>query len=700
LRLLTGGRDERALYPSAERNGLEMLYCLLQRLLVLTVAVLPLACGHGGSRRSAVDGSSRPQQAFVFASDRTGAWAPYADNLSASALTPLLKRLPGLSARSATDESGASLSEGLAWSPDGSKVAVGGVDALWIVDLTTGATLKLRYGFGPTWSADGTKLVYEDNFSTYVVNSNGTDRRKLVDESSTSSSPAISPNGAQVAYDAGNGIAIVPATGGAPRLIAPYSEGVVDALSWSPSGDAIAYSVGSGRGAYVVRPDGSDRRRIAVTTPSSSDIVSLAWSPDGGELATTCGLDLCRVNRDGSDALKLTHSFAGEASFAPAWSPDGSEIAYLRGRGGPEGTDVFVVKVDGTDNHPLTSAFPDGGNNVAVAWRTAPIHLVQHNPPLHMIDVAPTRSISDEDVVTHLSALGSRSAFTKRAVNGDNSCAVGLWTPQIRTKWRNLCWSNGFYGHEPGQPLPIRSGAAWVRVSWARYSENDELVLAKVGRKPSIVHHRRPNPLEANFVIGRPVMTPLGIEFSSQSGSAMTLWRVVGRRQVVVAKRLERGVLESAYRNLLAVLTRRGEILVLTDDGRLTARFNGHRVANVAISAGGIFGITQSNVLERWTPLGRRLRAYQLVRRATSAAHLEDADGQCVAYAAGAAVHLFRLSNGRDVVVSEPMSAEPVHAQLERAGLYLSYDEKYSQMTGRVMFFPRAEIERLLMNRA
>jgi hypothetical protein len=72
-----------------------------------------------------------------------------------------------------------------------------------------------------------------------------------------------------------------------------------------------------------------------------------------------------------------------------------------------------------------------------------------------------------------------------------------------------------------------------------------------------------------------------------------------------------------------------------------------------------------------------------LIRRATSPARLEDADGQYVVYVAGAAVHLFRLSDGRDVVVNEPTSAGPVHAQLERSGLYLSYNETYSRMTGR-----------------
>jgi hypothetical protein len=180
----------------------------------------------------------------------------------------------------------------------------------------------------------------------------------------------------------------------------------------------------------------------------------------------------------------------------------------------------------------------------------------------------------------------------------------------------------------------------------------------------------------------------------------MALWRVVGNHRVVVASGLEAGVVESAYGHLLAARARNGDILVVADDGHVRARFKGLGVASVAISAAGIVGITRSNVLERWTFGGRRVRSYQLVRRATSPARVEDADGQYVVYVAGAAVHLFRLSDRRDVVVNEPTSAAPVHAQLEPSGLYVSYSETYSRTAGRVVFFPRAEIERALINRA
>src|SRR5260370_39952452 len=63
-------------------------------------------------------GVSRSQPtAVVFLSDRTGRSVPYADNLAASALTPLAKAFP---AYARTTDSSA-----VAWSPGGSKVAIG-----------------------------------------------------------------------------------------------------------------------------------------------------------------------------------------------------------------------------------------------------------------------------------------------------------------------------------------------------------------------------------------------------------------------------------------------------------------------------------------------------------------------------------------------------------------------------------------------
>jgi hypothetical protein len=516
----------------------------------------------------------------------------------------------------------------------------------------------------------------------------------------------MSPDGSAVAYGDRDGLVIVSADGKSRRLVvAKTTPGGLDAVSWSPKGDAIAYAVCcvAGTGLYVVRPDGTNQRRVAVATPTNlgepgADFAA-AWSPDGQQLVTNCGHELCRVGADGGDPATLTQSFARESSFAPAWSSDGNQVAYLHGRGSPSGNDVYVMNVDGSGNRALTRTFPDGGDNVAPGWRTARITLKQCNRPLRLVDLNATRSTSSGNLITLLGARASSAAF----VEGDAdfaSCGVRLWAPHLTARWRNLCVHDPYpEGATPGRPLPTASGAAWVRQAYARDAEFDDVVLAPIGGKPAAVRRpRSARKLAQELWLGPLLVTPLGIECSAQSnrGSRMDLWRLVGHRLVVVATGLVPGVVESAYHGLLAARTRRGEIEVLTDEGRLVARFKGRGATGVAVSAAGIVGVTASNVLERWTFRGGRVRTYQLVRRATTPARLEDADGQYAVYVAGAAIHVLRLTDGRDVVVDEPTSAAPVHAQLEQSGLYVSYSETYSATPGRVAFVPRTELQRAI----
>ncbi|MFC9342530.1 S9 family peptidase [Streptomyces sp. NPDC057020] len=64
----------------------------------------------------------------------------------------------------------------------------------------------------------------------------------------------------------------------------------VTEVSWSPSGEWIAYTVAPGGSGHTrvlcVRPDGSDRRALAGVEPGSSAYLG-CWAPDGSALAVT-----------------------------------------------------------------------------------------------------------------------------------------------------------------------------------------------------------------------------------------------------------------------------------------------------------------------------------------------------------------------------------------------------------------------------
>jgi hypothetical protein len=75
-------------------------------------------------------------------------------------------------------------------------------------------------------------------------------------------------------------------------------------------------------------------------------------------------------------------------------------------------------------------------------------------------------------------------------------------------------------------------------------------------------------------------------------------------------------------------------------------------------------------------------------------AELEDAAGDLVLYVAGAAIHVLRLSDGRDVVIHTPDATEPVFARLVSNGFFYAFNVAYAKRPGRLVFVTRADLDR------
>ncbi len=74
---------------------------------------------------------------------------------------------------------------------------------------------------------------------------------------------------------------------------------------------------------------------------------------------------------------------------------------------------------------------------------------------------------------------------------------------------------------------------------------------------------------------------------------------------------------------------------------------------------------------------------------------LEDVESGIAVYVLGRDVHLLRLSDGRDVTLAAA-GVGTVHAQLEPVGLWYSYAEPSSTLSGRVAFVPFRDVLRRL----
>lgn len=188
--------------------------------------------------------------------------------------------------------------------------------AIYVVDLQRRETRRLTPlgdNRSPSWSPDGRRIALSGadpgaaNSDIYIVDADGSDRQRLTNLPTDETQPAWSPRGDWIAFAA------------APKRGLASEEG----------------------GVFVVRPDGSDPRRISSTGDGD-----LAWSADGQHLLVTPSATLIDVTS--GDAIELANNGV-DAMFAP----EGEAILY---RSNDEGDwNLYAVNLDGGNRTRLTS---------------------------------------------------------------------------------------------------------------------------------------------------------------------------------------------------------------------------------------------------------------------------------------------------------------------------------------------------------
>jgi len=153
-------------------------------------------------------------------------------------------------------------------------------------------------------SPDASQIAFEGtadgNTDIYVVNSDGTDLRRLTDDPATDQYPAWSPDGSTIAYDnAGKDenvqdpqfsdtaeiYTVTPYGGPAHRIT--HNDGIDAAPSYSPDGTTIV--VESFAGLSMMDPDGSNYREVPV---AAKTVFTPRFSPDGRTIAFTSYKDV------------------------------------------------------------------------------------------------------------------------------------------------------------------------------------------------------------------------------------------------------------------------------------------------------------------------------------------------------------------------------------------------------------------------
>ncbi len=226
-------------------------------------------------------------------------------------------------------------------------------------------------------------------------------------------------------------------------------------LSWSPSGQYLAYvSFETGKPVVYVHELATGKRTVAANQRGSNS--APAWSPDGKYLAVVLTKDgvsqIYTVNPDGSNLKRLTRSSA--INTEPTFSGDGQFIYFTSDQGGSP--QVYRIRSDGSgspERVTFTGGFnarpvisPDGKQLAYVARRDSNFvicimnletrqEVIVSNGPK---DDSPSFAPNSRWVIFS-SRVGSRDLLSAASIDGRVRSRISLDTAGIRNPaWGRL----------------------------------------------------------------------------------------------------------------------------------------------------------------------------------------------------------------------------------------------------------------------
>lgn len=671
----------------------------MKRLLLILSLVAVAGATSGAGVRSATTAvehsAANPNGAVVFASNRHGDSDLYAVSMDGTGLTRLTNE--------PTDESRPLPS------PDGRHILFAGDEGPQVMEADGSSRRAIHdCSFSPeAWSSDSRHIVcsgYEEGI--IVVDTADGTFTQLSDSGST---PTWSPDGATIAYVDEYKLYVVPATGGARRRLGIRKLEEFAAPAWSPDSQRLAYVSADNENRdslWTIRSDGSGGRRVAQKVSENTP----SWSPDGSRIAFMKELAhytsaVYVVGSDGSGSHEVSKSLAGEYVSDPSWSADG-HVLYARTRfRSADESDIYAVSPTGRGGRALTHPFPTGGSNVTPTWMTGLQATGVEQPPLTM-PVPLKRKTAFSTAVVWTATDGTR-AVPRLAV--DEYPRLTIWNGATGRAQRGPLPCSGLYG--PGDIALAGNRLAWTCSEAGNTYYAVQVVTAHAGdRRGKTVASASGDPNEGGDDIIGLVGHGRSIVFSNQHKNDQgpsDPWVVLTHkakkcpgsdyyRSRSVCRRLGggRGMTTAVDRGRVVAVTRAGVVRTLSLGGRVLHRWSLGQGVLTARLRGRVLAVQHGATVDAYdAKTGAKIRSRELQADGGPTPFLLGVQGDLVVYRTGGAIHLLRLSDGRDKALLIPGAAPWLDASLEPGGLFVSWNKMHDPRPGRLAFIPLRAIE-------
>ena len=276
----------------------------------------------------------------------------------------------------------------------------------YVYTMAADGSDPVRLGSSPSMvgvpSPDGSRVAVtqqqaDGRWTSTVMGPDGSDPVSLPppDDSDLNLSPvAWSPDGAQLALEGWsdtdrtrNGIYTATPAGEdlSPLLTTMVPDGHAVPVAWSPDGTSLLFlqlpDDGDQGELYVLDGDSTQPRRLSAEGQHvwlNGFNVAGSWSPDSGSVAYTAsdatGSAAFVVPASGGEPVQI--SDLGNYPTGARFSPDDAWVLFDIAAPGAGVHELWLVRPDGTDGHPITDPGTTGTGNCCGAWSPDGQHIL------------------------------------------------------------------------------------------------------------------------------------------------------------------------------------------------------------------------------------------------------------------------------------------------------------------------------------